>query len=96
MELNKNYSGKTQLRDWWGIVKSNFDNVESTIKSHDERILNVSLNMNSSLVKLSYMEANVGDKSELLTENTDSLVDAINELYTMINNINTASQNGGE
>ena len=84
------------LKDWWEIVKSNFATVESTINSHNERIRDATLNINSTLMKIAYVQADTGDKSKLLTENKDSLVDAINELYTMINNINTASQNGGE
>lgn len=28
MNLNKNYTGKTKLKEWWGIVKANFQTIE--------------------------------------------------------------------
>lgn len=92
MEINKNYNGKTQLKDWWGIVKGNFDAVETEMNSMSNRIRNNALNITSLEIAVSDIEAGMGKMGTLQTNEKDSLVGAINELYNMI----VSAQEGGE
>ena len=74
MEINKNYNGKTQLKDWWGIVKGNFDAVETEINSMSNRIRNNALNITSLEIAVSDIEAGMGKMGTLQTNEKDSLL----------------------